>query len=207
MRTTASEWDERYASSDRVWSGQPNGLLVREVDGLEPGAALDVGAGEGADAVWLASRGWSVTAIDISSVAIERAKVASREAEVEVDWIVGDVGTLSGQFDLVAAFYPVVPKDGDMFAKILDLVAPGGTLLFVHHMPNPDSRAHHDAGHHAHHAHGKGPDFTRFMSPADARAALGEGWEIVKDEQVERHVTAGAGARHRLDGLVRAVKL
>lgn len=225
MRTTASEWNERYSSSNQVWSGQPNGLLLREVEGLAPGTALDVGAGEGADAVWLATRGWQVTAVDISSVAIDRARKAADAAGASVDWRVGDIAEVAGQFDLVTAFYPVVPKEGEMFARICDRVAPGGTLLFVHHVPGYGHTEHGhpehghpqaggpERGHQEHGAHGhahepghRGPDFEMFMTPADARAALGHGWEVVKDEVVDRHVDGGAGAHHRFDGLLRAVK-
>src|SRR5207237_3255865 len=69
---TQEFWDERYRSADRIWSGEPNRRLVERVSDLSPGAALDVGSGEGADAIWLAARGWDVTAIDVSSVALAR---------------------------------------------------------------------------------------------------------------------------------------
>src|SRR4051812_10422059 len=87
----AAEWDARYRERDEaVWSGRPNGRLVADVAGLQPGRALDVGCGEGADAVWLAQRGWAVTAIDISDVAIGRARQAAERAGVTVEWICGD---------------------------------------------------------------------------------------------------------------------
>src|SRR5215471_12746741 len=72
-------WDERYRSAQRVWSGDPNPQLVAEVTGRRPGRALDVGSGEGADAIWLARRGWSVVAADISSVALERGAQHARD--------------------------------------------------------------------------------------------------------------------------------
>src|SRR5690349_24226678 len=67
---TQEFWDERYRSADRIWSGNPNPHLVTTVTGLPPGTALDVGCGEGADAVWLAEQGWQVTALDVSAVAL-----------------------------------------------------------------------------------------------------------------------------------------
>ena len=70
----AAEWDAMYAERDAVWSGEPNPHLVAEVAALTPGTALDVGCGEGADAVWLARQGWAVTAVDVSQVALERAR-------------------------------------------------------------------------------------------------------------------------------------
>ena len=74
----AVEWDARYSERDgAMWSGRPNGRLVAEVAQLTPGRALDVGCGEGADAIWLARRGWTVTAIDVSDVAVRRAREAA----------------------------------------------------------------------------------------------------------------------------------
>src|SRR3989442_3450022 len=87
----AAEWDARYSERDgAMWSGRPNGRLVAEVADLTPGRALDVGCGEGADAIWLARRGWTVTAIDISDVAVSRAREAAKLANAAVEWVCGD---------------------------------------------------------------------------------------------------------------------
>src|ERR687885_1951411 len=87
----APEWDARYRERDgAMWSGRPNGRLVAEVASLAPGRALDVGCGEGADAIWLAQRGWTVTAVDISDVALGRAREAAELARVVVECICGD---------------------------------------------------------------------------------------------------------------------
>lgn len=83
----AAEWDERYGAAERVWSGEPNGALVAEVADLEPGRVLDVGCGEGADAVWLARRGRQVTGLDVSGIALVRAERHAGEAGVDVTWI------------------------------------------------------------------------------------------------------------------------
>jgi methylase of polypeptide subunit release factors len=66
-------WEERYRSSSAVWSGRPNAQLVEEAGDLPLGSALEVGSGEGADALWLAARGWRVTGVDFSATALERA--------------------------------------------------------------------------------------------------------------------------------------
>ncbi|WP_338037967.1 class I SAM-dependent methyltransferase [Nocardiopsis halophila] len=76
----AQSWDDRYSSEERLFSGNPNGVLVAEVEGLAPGRALDLGCGEGADAVWLAERGWHVAAVDISQVALDRRRRPPRPA-------------------------------------------------------------------------------------------------------------------------------
>ncbi len=133
----AAEWDARYGERDgTMWSGRPNGRLVVEVADLEPGTALDVGCGEGADAIWLARQGWTVTAVDVSEVAVGRARAAAEETGVEVDWRTGDVLATpfpAGSFDLVSLQYPALPKASGAAAltALLDAVRPGGTLLAV----------------------------------------------------------------------------
>src|SRR4051794_928957 len=77
---TQDFWEERYRSSDQIWSGNPNPRLVEHVAELTPGTALDVGCGEGADAIWLAARGWQVTALDVSTVALARGARAAADA-------------------------------------------------------------------------------------------------------------------------------
>ncbi|GAC1375924.1 MAG: hypothetical protein NVSMB4_04390 [Acidimicrobiales bacterium] len=135
----AVEWDTRYR--ERVagmWSGRPNGRLVSEVADLSPGRALDIGCGKGADAIWLAQLGGTVTAIDISEVALRRGKDAGREAGVAVDWVCGDAlqtSFLPCVFDLVSMQYPALAKSAGEAAirELLDTVCPGGLVLAVSH--------------------------------------------------------------------------
>lgn len=140
---TREFWDERYAASHRVWSGRPNARLVEHAADLTPGTALDVGCGEGADAVWLAQRGWEVTGLDLSQVALDKARrhaedagVADRTTWVQADLRAGD--PLPGPFDLVSAFYLHVPAAdfARVYAALADAVAPGGALLAVGHHPD-----------------------------------------------------------------------
>jgi len=162
--TTAEMWDARYSADTRVWSGEPNGALVAEVATLQPGTVLDVGCGEGADAVWLAQQGWDVTALEVSGVALERAREAAAHAGVDITWI--HAGLLEAQlreggYDLVSAQYPALWRSPDAAAQraLMSAVAPGGRLLFVHHMifgTQPDGSE--PQPHGPNHDHGHGPD-------------------------------------------------
>jgi len=194
----ADEWDSRYAESERVWSGNPNGALVADLADLAPGRALDVGCGEGADAIWLAQRGWVVTAIDVSRVALDRAVAAAKERAVEVTWLrtgLLDAPLAPGGFDLVSAQYPALLRTDGASAEhaLLAAVAPGGTLLVVHHV---------DFG--AHHARGPHFDPEAFVHVEDVHARLGPEWEIQVFEERSRDVRSGAGAGHSRDRVLRA---
>jgi SAM-dependent methyltransferase len=135
----AAQWDARYGERDSArWSGRPNGRFLAEVASLTPGRALDVGCGEGADAIWLARSGWTVTAIDISDVALTRAREAAELAGAVVEWVCGDALRTpfpAGSFDLLSMQYPALPKAAGEAAvrALLDTVRPGGLLLAVYH--------------------------------------------------------------------------
>ncbi|ELS50377.1 class I SAM-dependent methyltransferase [Streptomyces viridochromogenes] len=136
----ADFWETRYRDGDRLWSGRPNSLLVREAEKLEPGSALDLGCGEGADAVWLASRGWRVTGVDISHTALERAAVHAAEAGVS-DRTVWERHVLGetfpeGSFGLVNVQFLQSPVELDqrrILRRAAAAVDAGGTLLIVMH--------------------------------------------------------------------------
>jgi SAM-dependent methyltransferase len=196
-----AEWDARYAEVDRVWSGNPNGTLVTEVAGLPPGRALDVGCGEGADAVWLARQGWHVTALDVSRVALERAALHAEQAGVQVRWIHAgllDAPLSPGVFDLVSAQYPVLRRSptNDAERALLAAVAPGGVLLVVHH-----------ADIDAEHARARGLDPADYVQPAEVASLLDDDWQLEVDETRPRAIEAGAGAGHALDQVLRARRL
>ena len=102
-------WNERYAGDDLLWSAEPNRFLVAEVEALPTGRALDLACGEGRNAVWLAERGWDVTALDVSGVALDRAAGHARDAGVTVAWThasLAEAAVSPGSFDLVSAHYP-----------------------------------------------------------------------------------------------------
>ncbi|MFC7528271.1 FAD-dependent oxidoreductase [Actinoplanes sp. GCM10030250] len=136
-------WEERYRSKPAVWSGRPNPQLVAEAEGLDAGRALDVGCGEGADAVWLAKRGWQVTAVDISTVALERAAGHAADEGVagQIAFKHADLRTeapADRSYDLVSAQFMHLPPVArqELYANLARAVAPGGTLLIVGHHPS-----------------------------------------------------------------------
>ena len=151
---TPEFWDDRYGSHQQVWSGNPNTQLVRHVADLTPGTALDVGSGEGADALWLARRGWQVTGLDVSAVALARsARMAEADPEPglaqRITWRQADILTWrhDEQYDLVSAQFMHLPRPHlqQVQREIAAAVAPGGVLLVVgHHPDNPKHQGHED---------------------------------------------------------------
>ncbi|BCJ40709.1 methyltransferase [Actinoplanes ianthinogenes] len=139
----AETWEERYRAKPTIWSGKPNAQLVAEAAGLPAGRALDVGCGEGADAAWLAERGWQVTGVDISSVALLRAAGHAAAAGL-ADRITFTQADLRKEppaersYDLVSAHFMHLPGDvrRELYARLAAAVAPGGTLLIVGHHPD-----------------------------------------------------------------------
>ncbi|MFE7571283.1 class I SAM-dependent methyltransferase [Streptomyces sp. NPDC057539] len=183
-------WDTRYGENDRVWSGNPNTVLVREVTALEPGSALDLGCGEGADAIWLARRGWRVTATDVSQVALDRAARHAAEAGVgdRIDWRRHDLATSfpTGTFDLVSAHFLYFRGDTsreEVLRAAASATAPGGVLLIAGHAGYPSWE--------------QNPDPTvHFPKPDEVLDSLqlpdGQ-WEVLLSEEHERTQPAPDG--------------
>jgi SAM-dependent methyltransferase len=189
--TTHQEyWDGRYGEHHHMWSGEPNTVLVQEVTGLDAGTALDLGCGEGGDAVWLARQGWRVTAVDISGVALERAARHAAEAGVadRIDWQRRDLAESfpEGTYDLVSAQFLHSPADmprEEVLRAAAAAVAPGGILLIVGHAGPPpwDPDAHPGV-------HLPTPEEVRLS----LRLADGE-WEVLRSDEHERVQTAPDG--------------
>lgn len=202
---TAEFWDERYGGSERVWSGRPNQRLVEQVADLEPGYALEVGCGEGADAIWLARRGWQVTAVDVSTVALDRTAEHAVQAGVADRVDVGVYDALGGHpphvrrrrqgYDLVSVHFLHVPREDfdGVYQRIAAAVAPGGRLLVVAHHP-------HDVDSGARESHGPGLMFE----PDQVVAALDpSAWEVeVSDSPTREQLIDGEPATVR-DTVVR----
>ena len=138
----AADWEHRY-DGDQIWSGNPNGSLVAEVESLTAGRALDVGAGEGGDAVWLAENGWAVTANDISRRALDQIEAVAVELGLDIATHCADANSRNAfrpeTYDLVSAQYAAIPRTSDQrgVRNLLGAVAPGGTLVVVSHDLEP----------------------------------------------------------------------
>ncbi len=182
-------WEGVYTAGER-WSGRPNALLVRAVEDLPPGTALDLGCGEGGDLVWLASRGWTATGADVSPTALARAARHAADAGVaeRVRLEEHDLGASlpAGPFDLVAAsfLHSIAHLDReDVLRRAAAAVAPGGSLVVIGHVGVPPWA---DASHH--HVHLPEPQEVR-----DALAGATAGWEVLREEVVQREVTGPEG--------------
>ena len=193
-------WNARYADAELVWSAEPNRFLVQEVAGLTPGRALDLGAGEGRNAIWLAERGWRVTAVDFSGVGLQKARGLAEARGVEVNWVEADLRSYSparDAFDLVALIYIHLPDEERraVVRRAADAVAAGGTLLVIGH-----DRSNLREG------YGGPQDPTILFSPDDIiddLAGIG-GLRVVRADLVVRPVMTDDGERSATDALVRA---
>ena len=187
------DWDERYASSTLLWSAGPNRFLEAEVAGLAPGRAIDLACGEGRNALWLAEQGWDVTAVDFSTVAIERGRELGARRGVDVEWVLADVLEYEpalSTFDLVVVCYLQIPPDElrTVLARGAGAVTQGGVLLAIgHHERNLTE------------GYGGPKDPTLLWSAEAVTGALG-GLHIERADTVLRPVD-GATA---IDVLVRA---
>ena len=198
-------WDGRYRGSTAVWSGRPNPQLVSEVSGMPPGRAMDAGCGEGADSLWLAHKGWQVTAVDFSSVALDRARrhASAQAFPGSIAWEHRNLLRWTpppGSYDLVSAQFMHLPSEDrdSLYKRLAASVATGGTLLIVGH-----SKTDIDAG--ARRPHGDG----LFFKAIDIAGSLTpEHWDIAVAEARPRSGSDAAGRAITIhDEVLRAVRL
>ena len=193
------DWNARYAGTELLWTAQPNRLFAAEVEDLPAGRALDVACGEGRNAVWLAERGWRVTAIDFSDVALAKGARLADSRGVEVEWVVADVLEHTPEprsFDLVAVLYLQLPHAE--LARVLRsaaaALAPGGTLVVIGH-----DATNLTAG------YGGPRDPSVLFTPDDVVAELGD-LVVERAETVRRVVALEDGEATALDAFVRVVR-
>jgi len=175
-RWTSEFWDERYRSRPALWSGNANAVVMTETADLPPGRALDIGCGEGRDALWLAARGWRVDGVDVSRVALGRAAGHAQDAGPEIAdrlaWARRDVlewTPPAASYDLVSVSFLHLPSRNrsPVYCALAEAVAPGGSFLVVAHHPS-------DVG-----VVPRPPEPDLFFTPEDLAADLDERWEVV----------------------------
>lgn len=202
---TQEFWDQRYRQRDRIWSGKPNRHLVAEVDGLQPGSALDVGCGEGADAAWLAEQGWDVLGIDVSEVALDRARahsaaldpsLADRLHWQQVDLLASP--DLPRDLDLVSIQFMHLPEPhrSRVFGELASRVAVGGTLLIVAHDPSD-----------LHSGVGRPHQADLYFTAQEIAALLDDSWDVRVCESRPRVERSSDGHEHAIsDAVLLAVR-
>jgi SAM-dependent methyltransferase len=195
------DWDARYAGQELVWSLGPNQFLEAEAAGMGPGRALDLACGEGRNALWLASLGWTATGVDFSERALDKARRLAADRQLTVEWIAGDLLDFvppERSYDLVIVFYLQLPADQRnlVFQRAAAAVEPGGTLLVVAH----DSR-------NLAEGYGGPRDPGVLYGPQDVVDAVRDsGLDVVKAERVHRDVETDEGPRVAIDCLVRLAR-
>ncbi|MFZ0530507.1 MAG: class I SAM-dependent methyltransferase [Propionicimonas sp.] len=199
--TSASSWTERYAAAAMVWDTTPNPHVVAVCRRLRPGTALDLGAGEGRDALWLAGRGWQVTAVDVDTLSVGRIQGRSALLNHPVNAIVADALTYKPKpaaFDLILLCHLELPQA--QLHRVLSNAAPalaeGGRLVVIAH----DS-SNLDAG-------WGGPQNPDLLTTPEAVAAMLTelGLVVRRAEVVRREVPHTVGLRIALDHIVEAVR-
>jgi 2-polyprenyl-3-methyl-5-hydroxy-6-metoxy-1,4-benzoquinol methylase len=190
----AKGWDERYAASELVWSAEPNQFVAEVCADLPPGRALDVACGEGRNAIWLATRGWTVTASDFSGVGLEKGQRLAEHAGVadRIAWVLGDATTTDwpAEHDLVVVAYLQLVEDQRRAAheRAFAALQPGGTLVVVAHDTSNLTEG-----------TGGPPDASVLMSADDVLTDLtGSDLDVERAERVPRQV----GDRTAYDCLV-----
>jgi SAM-dependent methyltransferase len=194
-----ADWDRRYRGTELVWTAQPNRFVVQELGELPPGRALDLGSGEGRNAVWLAEEGWQVTAVDFSPVALDKARRLAQARGVMVDWVLADLRDYRpqpGAYQLVlVAYLHLSPLERvAVLAGAVAALAPGGTLLVIgHDLANLTQGV-------------GGPQDPAVLYTPEAIVADLDGLTVHRAERVRRPVDTAPEPGVAVDTLVRATR-
>jgi SAM-dependent methyltransferase len=177
----AQDWDARYAEKAQ-WSAEPNALVAQLCADLEPGTAVDLAAGEGRHALWLAGRGWRATAVDFSAVGLDRGRTAGHGDDVT--WVVADATTWTtaeGSLDLVLVVYLHLPEPETvaLLTRAVAWLRPGGRLLVLGH--DVDNVAHGVGG----------PQDTAILHSVERLAPVAALLDVDRLEQLPRETPAG----------------
>jgi SAM-dependent methyltransferase len=196
------QWDERYSGAEFEWTTRPNQFVAAELPDLPPGRALDLAAGEGRNSVWLAERGWRVTAVDFSRVGLGKGRklaAARRLDETRIEWIVADLLDYEPEqdaFDLVLIAYFQVGAElrATVLGRAAGALVPGGTLLVVgHDLTNLTEGV-------------GGPQYPEVLYTPEAITAELSGLRVLRADRVRRTVERDGASATAIDTLVRAVR-
>ncbi len=190
----SAQWDERYSTSELIWTGRANQFVETHLADLAPGTAIDLGAGEGRNSVWLATKGWTVTAVDFSEVGLDKARRLASDHDVAIETVHADATTWTppSSVDLVVLCYLQLPaaERRAVIARAASWLAPGGTLFVVAH-----DRSNVADGY-------GGPPSPEVCYTVDETVGLLDGLEVEVAEVAERAVDTPDGTRTALDTLV-----
>jgi SAM-dependent methyltransferase len=191
--TRRAKWDDRYAAKDLVWSAAPNERFAAEVNGLNPGRALDIACGEGRNALWLAEQGWDVTAIDFSQVAIDKGCRIAAKRQVTVNWLCENVSTYvlpEGEFDLVSLLYmhTDAAERQKWLANTLAAVKSGGTFIYIGHDPSNIGEG------------SGGPQDPQYLPTAEELVSAMDGFSVQFAGVIERTVASDPGHANETEG-------
>ena len=190
----AADWDERYRDHEHLWSVTPNLFVADRLGGTPPGKGLDLAAGEGRNAIWLASLGWEMTAVDFSEVAVDRGRAQSEA----VDFVVADVRMWEpgGSYDLVLiAYLHLTPPDYETVVRRAgNWLASGGELFLIGHDVSNMTEG------------WGGPQYPELLWNVPQVLSWLDGMAIIEAEVVNRPVDTDDGRKYARDTLVRARK-
>jgi SAM-dependent methyltransferase len=195
----SDEWDGRYADSEFLWTVEPNRFVVHELSGLPPGRALDLACGEGRNAVWLAQRGWWVTAVDFSSVGLHKARQLAAGRDVAVDWVLADLldyQPSANAYELALVAYLQIAADerAAVLRNACSALAAGGEILVIgHDLANLSEGV-------------GGPQDPAVLYTPEVIAAELPGLSVQRAERVRRPVEVEGVVHDAIDTLVRATR-